>query len=103
MKFMLSAVCIAVVVMHVSALSLRPPPPSKDCTYYCQKGSSFTYVCCDAGPIKQCPPVRDTCPPSIASVRPPNICRSDSSCRGSEKCCHDTCLGHRTCKPAITG
>nr|ACV84092.1 crustin-like antimicrobial peptide [Penaeus indicus]ARS65735.1 crustin-like antimicrobial peptide [Penaeus indicus] len=68
--------------------------PGFECNY-CR--TRYGYVCCKPG---RCPPVRDTCP-GIRN-RPP-ICRQDTECFGSDKCCYDTCLNDTVCKPIVLG
>merc|ERR1712106_580569 len=85
------------------------------CSYWCQTPSRQYYCCEQPGQSLgnggggfggnkpgQCPAVRPQCPP-VRNFRPPSQCSSDSRCPGSEKCCYDTCLRHRTCKPPQGG
>ncbi|XP_042865728.1 glycine-rich cell wall structural protein-like [Penaeus japonicus] len=62
---------------------------------YCR--TPVGYVCCKPG---FCPPVRDVCPG--VRNRPP-ICRQDTDCVGSDKCCFDRCLNDTVCKPIVSG
>ncbi|XP_076051090.1 uncharacterized protein LOC143031307 [Oratosquilla oratoria] len=60
---------------------------------------AYEYGCCDHVRPGQCPPARSVCPLSD-TFRPPNPCYNDDDCFGRrDKCCFDTCLGHKTCKP----
>lgn len=81
---------------------------STSCRYWCRTPYN-QYYCCQNGAnnlgngynnVKpgRCPPVRPVCPPTRA-FGPPRPCSGDSSCGGSDKCCYDTCLGQRVCKP----
>lgn len=67
------------------------------CKNWC-KAPSGRYECCDDLKPGQCPPVRPTCP-SVRSDLPPTPCTNDAYCPGTDKCCYDVCLEHRTCKP----
>merc|ERR1711915_102296 len=85
---------------------------SSGCSYWCRTPSRQYYCCEQPGQSLggggfgqkpgQCPPVRPQCPPT-RGFRPPSVCQSDNRCPGREKCCYDTCLGHRTCKPPNGG
>ncbi|XP_076231050.1 uncharacterized protein LOC143177134 [Calliopsis andreniformis] len=52
----------------------------------------------DKETTKQCPPLRTECPRSYDWYLPPVLCHHDKDCDQSEKCCHDVCLEHKTCK-----
>ncbi|XP_047501470.1 glycine-rich protein 5-like [Penaeus chinensis] len=67
------------------------------CKNWC-KAPTGKYECCDDLKPGHCPPVRPTCP-SVRSVLPPTPCTNDAYCPGADKCCFDTCLEYRTCKP----
>ena len=78
---------------------------SSSCRYWCQTPQR-QYYCCESSnqslsPVGQkpgkCPPIRPVCPPT--RLGPPKTCLNDYSCRGSDKCCFDTCLRQRVCKP----
>ncbi|CAL4157250.1 unnamed protein product [Meganyctiphanes norvegica] len=46
----------------------------------------------------RCPPIRSECP----SVRfGPVTCLEDAQCPAQDKCCYDTCLEHKVCKPPL--
>nr|XP_027229424.1 epsin-like [Penaeus vannamei]QOL09974.1 type VI crustin cruVI [Penaeus vannamei] len=45
----------------------------------------------------RCPAVRPQCPNTRFGR--PQVCFNDFACAGSDKCCFDTCLGERVCKP----
>ncbi|XP_037772357.1 elastin-like isoform X2 [Penaeus monodon] len=62
---------------------------------YCR--TRYGYVCCKPG---RCPQIRDTCPGLRKGVP---ICRQDTDCFGSDKCCFDTCLNDTVCKPIVAG
>ncbi|XP_063597678.1 uncharacterized protein LOC134774247 [Penaeus indicus] len=68
-----------------------------NCKNWC-KAPTGKYECCDDLKPGHCPPVRPTCP-SVRSVLPPTPCTNDAYCPGADKCCYDTCLEYRTCKP----
>ncbi|XP_076051103.1 uncharacterized protein LOC143031311 [Oratosquilla oratoria] len=73
--------------------------PGRPCKNYCKNEYSNKYECCDHIRPGQCPPVRSVCPLSD-TFQPPNPCFNDDDCYGEQdKCCFDTCLGHKTCKP----
>ncbi|XP_042891674.1 glycine-rich cell wall structural protein 2-like [Penaeus japonicus] len=74
--------------------------PSGKCKKWC-KAPTGNYECCDDLKPGQCPPVRPTCP-SVRSVLPPTPCTNDAYCLGTDKCCYDTCLEYRTCKPILS-
>lgn len=77
------------------------------CRYWC-KTSENAYYCCPHGhptttttrPVTakpgSCPIVRPICPKYSG---PPQLCNTDNSCPGTNKCCHDVCLQQNVCKP----
>ncbi|XP_037797654.1 uncharacterized protein LOC119592820 [Penaeus monodon] len=68
-----------------------------NCKNWC-KAPTGKYECCDDLKPGHCPSVRPTCP-SVRSLLPPTPCTNDAYCPGADKCCYDTCLEYRTCKP----
>nr|ACU25384.1 crustin 3 [Panulirus japonicus] len=72
---------------------LRP-----NCRYWCKQPDG-EYHCCDGEKPGNCPIVRLDCPPT-RTFAGPQTCSNDRSCAGSDKCCYDTCLRERVCKPA---
>ncbi|XP_071533051.1 uncharacterized protein [Panulirus ornatus] len=83
-----------------------PHNPSSGCRYWCKQPHG-EYGCCDNGPPPpipdggkpgSCPIVRLECPPTRL-FDGPQTCFNDYTCAGSDKCCYDTCLGERVCKP----
>ena len=82
-----------------------PPSFSNSCRYWCRTPLG-QYYCCENSKqspsnvgVKSgfCPPVRPACPPT--RFGPPKTCSNDYSCRGTKKCCFDTCLQQHVCKP----
>ncbi|KAF2364014.1 hypothetical protein FHG87_005227 [Trinorchestia longiramus] len=71
------------------------------CQKFCKAPQQYwggKYVCCDDRPAF-CPPVRKECP--RFGGKGPVCCFVDSQCQiPTDKCCYDTCLGHKVCKPA---
>ncbi|KAA0201545.1 antimicrobial peptide [Hyalella azteca] len=71
------------------------------CEKWCKTPQQYwggKYVCCDDRPAF-CPPVRSECP-KFGGLGPV-CCFVDSQCQiPTDKCCYDTCLGHKVCKPA---
>ncbi|XP_076050873.1 uncharacterized protein LOC143031205 [Oratosquilla oratoria] len=95
-----------VVLMCALALVASiPPQPSSSCRLWC-KTPWGEYECCDGSkplPLPEdkpgrCPPIR-ICPPAGYNEGP-RICFNDQGCYGSDKCCYDSCLRERVCKPA---
>ncbi|XP_063602361.1 uncharacterized protein LOC134778461 [Penaeus indicus] len=48
----------------------------------------------------RCPAVRPQCPNTRFGG--PQVCFNDFACAGSDKCCFDTCLRERVCKPIVS-
>ncbi|XP_037772440.1 epsin-like [Penaeus monodon] len=48
----------------------------------------------------RCPAVRPQCPNTRFGG--PQVCFNDFACTGSDKCCFDTCLRERVCKPIVS-
>jgi len=78
---------------------------NQQCTNYCNRGGN--YVCCDILGIQanlgQCPTPRPSCPPTRLFGQGPRDCRLDVDCGQWEKCCYDTCLQKKVCKPPSQG
>ncbi|CAL4090988.1 unnamed protein product, partial [Meganyctiphanes norvegica] len=99
---MARVVLFVLVVVAAASVIVESVPqfgPSDDCERWCSRlGQPGQYDCCVHSGT--CPPCRKQCPPSVFALAKPEICYDDSSCARSSKCCCDTCLGHKTCKPA---
>ncbi|XP_076050994.1 uncharacterized protein LOC143031263 [Oratosquilla oratoria] len=75
------------------------------CMIWCRTPLGVPFCCKrpgQANPLPRvkagiCPPVPPVCPPtrSQGSSQP---CTHDEKCRGSEKCCYDTCSQEHVCK-----
>ncbi|ROT70667.1 crustin 4 [Penaeus vannamei] len=77
----------------------------KNCARYCPGSAPGSYVCCvRSHPNEpQCPPTRPTCTDPFYYSGPPQRCENSYECMSSSLCCYDTCLQHKTCKPAQYG
>ncbi|XP_064115796.1 pupal cuticle protein 36-like [Macrobrachium nipponense] len=71
------------------------------CRYSC-RAPNGQFVCCGNSGFGtkpgQCPPIRPVCP-DVRNFAPPQPCIIDHECTGLDKCCFDTCLEERVCKP----
>merc|ERR1712179_716213 len=90
-------------VVPVSAVGGGVVPASGSvCQFWCNRGGR--YVCCEnsqqAHPGR-CPIPRPQCPPVRAGFQGPQSCNLDIDCPFQNKCCYDTCLNDRVCKPAL--
>ncbi|CAL4251075.1 unnamed protein product [Meganyctiphanes norvegica] len=78
------------------------PPSGRVCQFWCNRGGQ--YVCCEnsqqAHPGR-CPVPRPQCPPVRSGFQGPQSCNLDIDCPFQNKCCYDTCLNDRVCKPAL--
>merc|ERR1711942_129283 len=78
------------------------PPSGSVCQFWCNRGGQ--YVCCEnsqqAHPGR-CPVPRPQCPPVRSGFQGPQSCNLDIDCPYQNKCCYDTCLRERVCKPAL--
>merc|ERR1712121_344147 len=78
------------------------PASGSVCQFWCNRGGR--YVCCEnsqqAHPGR-CPIPRPQCPPVRAGFQGPQPCNLDIDCPFQNKCCYDTCLNDRVCKPAL--
>merc|ERR1712179_108141 len=78
------------------------PASGSVCQFWCNRGGR--YVCCEnsqqAHPGR-CPVPRPQCPPVRAGFQGPQSCNLDIDCPFQNKCCYDTCLNDRVCKPAL--
>merc|ERR1739842_146368 len=73
------------------------------CQFWCNRGGQ--YVCCEnsqqAHPGR-CPVPRPQCPPvRLGLGQGPQTCNLDIDCPIQNKCCYDTCLKDRVCKPVL--
>ncbi|XP_047486628.1 uncharacterized protein LOC125037512 [Penaeus chinensis] len=92
--------------MRVIVLALMVAASSA-CRYYCRTPEDVAY-CCDGGKDYRhpethdgdCPEVRSSCP--RFGTNRPDVCPHDGACAPHSKCCFDVCLGHHTCKLAVT-
>ncbi|CAL4114889.1 unnamed protein product, partial [Meganyctiphanes norvegica] len=78
------------------------PPSGSVCQFFCNRGGK--YVCCENSQQAhpgQCPIPRQQCPPTRSGFRGPQPCNLDIDCSYQNKCCYDTCLRERVCKPAL--
>ncbi|CAL4178572.1 unnamed protein product [Meganyctiphanes norvegica] len=77
------------------------PASGSVCQFWCNRGGK--YVCCEnsqqAHPGR-CPVPRPQCPPVRSGFQGPQSCNLDIDCPFQNKCCYDTCLNDRVCKPA---
>merc|ERR1719320_1867407 len=78
------------------------PSSGSVCQFWCTRGGR--YVCCEnsqqAHPGR-CPVPRPQCPPVRSGFQGPQSCNLDIDCPYQNKCCYDTCLRERVCKPAL--
>merc|ERR1712212_1335348 len=79
-----------------------------NCKFWC-KDPTNNYYCCEtpeqqglAGQIHPgvCPTSRPVCPPTRLSGGP-SVCYNDGGCALQDKCCFDTCLNQKVCKPTL--
>ncbi|XP_076051007.1 uncharacterized protein LOC143031268 [Oratosquilla oratoria] len=76
------------------------------CIKWCHTPLNVVYCCAHPGPgdsfpgVKpgSCPPIRYQCSQHRVQNSDPQICTHDGNCRGSEKCCYDTCWKEHVCK-----
>ncbi|XP_037791856.1 uncharacterized protein LOC119587161 isoform X2 [Penaeus monodon] len=75
------------------------------CSRYCPGSRPGSYICCVPSHPNEprCPEVRPTCNDPYYYSGPPQRCESSHECMPSSLCCYDTCLKHKTCKPAQYG
>merc|ERR1739840_12750 len=79
------------------------PASGSVCQFWCNRGGQ--YVCCENSQQAHpggCPVPRPQCPPVRAGLgQGPQPCNLDIDCPFQNKCCYDTCLSDRVCKPAL--
>merc|ERR1712121_549010 len=78
------------------------PASGSVCQFWCNRGGR--YVCCENSQQVhpgRCPVPRHQCPPVRAGFQGPRPCNLDIDCPFQNKCCYDTCLNDRVCKPAL--
>merc|ERR1739842_295009 len=79
------------------------PVSGSGCQFGCKRGGQ--YVCCENSQQAHpglCPVPRPQCPPVRFGLgQGPQACNLDIDCPFQNKCCYDTCLNDRVCKPAL--